>query len=139
MIVSPSTIIEVAAPAPLALAEVLALLHESGMLRFLQPKRWGGYEMDLGAFYEIQLALAEASRLAPENADIAFRLALTCDALGDQEQARTAYARTMMLAPGSWQTWFPISEYVSAIPTCDDANLGSTFSAACTSAVPRIP
>ncbi len=53
-------------------------------------------------------ALAEASRLDPENADIAFRLALTCDALGDQEQARTAYARTMMLAPSSWQTWFLI-------------------------------
>jgi tetratricopeptide (TPR) repeat protein len=53
-------------------------------------------------------ALAEASRLDPENAEIAFRLALTCDALGDQERARTAYARTMMLAPGSWQTWFLI-------------------------------
>ena len=25
----------------------------------LQPKRWGGYEMELGTFYDVQLALAE--------------------------------------------------------------------------------
>src|ERR1700716_320108 len=50
--------------------------------------------------------LEEASRLDPENAEVAFRLGLTCDALGDREQARVAYSRTMMLAPSSWQTWF---------------------------------
>ena len=52
--------------------------------------------------------LKEASRLDPENAEVAFRLGLTCDALGDREQARTAYTRSMMLAPSSWQTWFLI-------------------------------
>jgi len=52
--------------------------------------------------------LEEASRLDPDDADIAFRLGVTCDALGDREQARIAYSRTMMLAPSSWQTWFLI-------------------------------
>src|SRR3982074_315457 len=52
--------------------------------------------------------LEEASRLDPENAEVAFRLGLTCDALGDREQARVAYSRTMLLAPSSWQTWFLI-------------------------------
>ena len=52
--------------------------------------------------------LAEATRLDPENAEVAFRLGLACDALGDREQARVAYSRTMMLAPSSWQTWFLI-------------------------------
>jgi Flp pilus assembly protein TadD len=52
--------------------------------------------------------LEEASRLDPENADVAFRLGVTCDALGDREPARVAYSRTMMLAPSSWQTWFLI-------------------------------
>src|SRR5260370_22768364 len=52
--------------------------------------------------------LEEASRLDPENAEVAFRLGLTCDALGDREPARAAYSRTMMLAPSSWQTRFMI-------------------------------
>src|SRR5260370_13159858 len=52
--------------------------------------------------------LEEASRLDPENAEVAFRLGLTCDALGDREPARAAYSRTMMLAPSSWQTWVMI-------------------------------
>src|SRR6202171_1649355 len=52
--------------------------------------------------------LEEASRLDPENAEVAFRLGLTCGALGDREQARVAYSRTMLVAPSSWQTWFQI-------------------------------
>ena len=52
--------------------------------------------------------LEEASRLDPDDADIAFRLGVTCDALGDREQARIADSRTMMLAPSSWHTWFLI-------------------------------
>ena len=34
-------------------------MQYAGFFRVLQPKRWGGYEMDLHTFYEIQLALAE--------------------------------------------------------------------------------
>ena len=37
----------------------IADMQRAGFFRVLQPKRWGGYEMDLDAFYEIQLALAE--------------------------------------------------------------------------------
>ncbi len=33
--------------------EVLALLHESGMLRILQPKRWGGMELDFVSVFDI--------------------------------------------------------------------------------------
>ena len=34
-------------------------MQQAGFFRVLQPRRWGGYEMDLHTFYEIQLALAE--------------------------------------------------------------------------------
>jgi 3-hydroxy-9,10-secoandrosta-1,3,5(10)-triene-9,17-dione monooxygenase len=37
----------------------IAEMQRAGFFRVLQPKRWGGYEMDLNTFYEIQLALAE--------------------------------------------------------------------------------
>jgi 3-hydroxy-9,10-secoandrosta-1,3,5(10)-triene-9,17-dione monooxygenase len=39
--------------------ETIADMQRAGFFRVLQPKRWGGYEMDLGTFYEVQLALAE--------------------------------------------------------------------------------
>src|SRR3977135_1266730 len=39
--------------------ETIADMQRAGFFRVLQPKRWGGYEMDLNTFYEIQLALAE--------------------------------------------------------------------------------
>lgn len=39
--------------------ETIADMQYAGFFRVLQPKRWGGYEMDLHTFYEIQLALAE--------------------------------------------------------------------------------
>jgi 3-hydroxy-9,10-secoandrosta-1,3,5(10)-triene-9,17-dione monooxygenase len=41
------------------LPETIAEMQAAGFLRVLQPKRWGGYEMELGTFYDIQLALAE--------------------------------------------------------------------------------
>jgi len=41
------------------LAETIAEMQEAGFFRVLQPRRWGGYEMDLHTFYDIQLALAE--------------------------------------------------------------------------------
>src|SRR6516164_11059286 len=41
------------------LPETIAELQEAGFFRVLQPRRWGGYEMDLGTFYEIEMALAE--------------------------------------------------------------------------------
>jgi hypothetical protein len=34
-------------------------MQAAGFFRVLQPRRWGGYEMDLHTFYEVQLALAE--------------------------------------------------------------------------------
>jgi 3-hydroxy-9,10-secoandrosta-1,3,5(10)-triene-9,17-dione monooxygenase len=37
----------------------IADMQRAGFFRVLQPRRWGGYEMDLGTFYETQLALAE--------------------------------------------------------------------------------
>jgi 3-hydroxy-9,10-secoandrosta-1,3,5(10)-triene-9,17-dione monooxygenase len=37
----------------------IADMQRAGFFRVLQPKRWGGYEMDLNTFYEVQLALAE--------------------------------------------------------------------------------
>lgn len=39
--------------------ETLAEMQQAGLFRVLQPRRWGGYEMDPQVFYRIQLALAE--------------------------------------------------------------------------------
>jgi 3-hydroxy-9,10-secoandrosta-1,3,5(10)-triene-9,17-dione monooxygenase len=34
-------------------------MKDAGLLRVLQPRRWGGYEMSPSVFYEIQMALSE--------------------------------------------------------------------------------
>jgi len=39
--------------------DTIADMRDAGLFRVLQPKRWGGYEMDLSTFYEVQLALAQ--------------------------------------------------------------------------------
>ena len=39
--------------------ETINDLAEAGLLRVLQPKRWGGYELDPRVFYQVQMALAE--------------------------------------------------------------------------------
>jgi len=41
------------------LPETMAELKEAGFFRILQPRRWGGYEMEPGTFAEVQMALAE--------------------------------------------------------------------------------
>ena len=41
------------------LPETIADMQAADFFRVLQPKRWGGYEMDLGTFYDIEIALAE--------------------------------------------------------------------------------
>ncbi len=41
------------------LPETIAEMHAAGFFRVLQPARWGGYEMDLGTFYDIEMALGE--------------------------------------------------------------------------------
>ena len=39
--------------------ETVAKMAEAGFFRVLQPKRWGGYEMDPQVFFDIQMTLAE--------------------------------------------------------------------------------
>ena len=39
--------------------ETIADMQAAGFFRVLQPKRWGGYEMDIATYWEVQLALAE--------------------------------------------------------------------------------
>ena len=41
------------------LDETMADLKDAGLFRVLQPKRWGGYEMSPGTFFDIEMALAE--------------------------------------------------------------------------------
>jgi 3-hydroxy-9,10-secoandrosta-1,3,5(10)-triene-9,17-dione monooxygenase len=38
----------------------IAEMKRAGLFRVLQPKRFGGYEMDVSSFYDIQMALARA-------------------------------------------------------------------------------
>lgn len=40
--------------------ETVAEMHEAGLFKVLQPKRYGGYEMHPNVFYKVQMALAEA-------------------------------------------------------------------------------
>jgi 3-hydroxy-9,10-secoandrosta-1,3,5(10)-triene-9,17-dione monooxygenase len=39
--------------------ETIAEMQAAGFFKVLQPKRWGGYEMDPRVFYSVQMALAE--------------------------------------------------------------------------------
>jgi 3-hydroxy-9,10-secoandrosta-1,3,5(10)-triene-9,17-dione monooxygenase len=39
--------------------ETVRDLKDAGLFRILQPQRWGGYEMDPGVFFDVQMALAE--------------------------------------------------------------------------------
>jgi 3-hydroxy-9,10-secoandrosta-1,3,5(10)-triene-9,17-dione monooxygenase len=39
--------------------ETVAEMKQAGVFRILQPRRWGGYELDLRTFYETTLLLAE--------------------------------------------------------------------------------
>ena len=41
------------------LPETIAEMQAAGFFRVLQPTRWGGYEMDLSTFYDIEMALGE--------------------------------------------------------------------------------
>ena len=41
------------------LPETIADLQQADFFRVLQPKRWGGYELELGTFYDVQLALGQ--------------------------------------------------------------------------------
>ena len=50
---------EAAANAACLPAETIREMQEAGFFRVLQPKRYGGYEMDPGVFFEIQMTLAE--------------------------------------------------------------------------------
>ena len=44
--------------------EIIAAMKSTGLFRALQPKRWGGYETDLGTYYDIELVLAEGDMSA---------------------------------------------------------------------------
>lgn len=39
--------------------ETIQEMQEAGFFKILQPKRWGGYEMDPNVFYDVQIALSE--------------------------------------------------------------------------------
>src|SRR6185436_1594256 len=39
--------------------ETIADMQEAGVFRVLQPKRWGGYEMDIHTYFDVQMALGE--------------------------------------------------------------------------------
>jgi 3-hydroxy-9,10-secoandrosta-1,3,5(10)-triene-9,17-dione monooxygenase len=39
--------------------ETIADMQAAGLFRVLQPRRWGGYEMDILTYFEVQMALGE--------------------------------------------------------------------------------
>ena len=39
--------------------ETIAEMQAAGLFKVLQPRRWGGYEMDMGTYFEVQMALGE--------------------------------------------------------------------------------
>src|SRR5579875_3376887 len=45
-------------------AQTIADMREAGVFRVLQPKRWGGLELDMRTYFEVQLALAEGDMSA---------------------------------------------------------------------------
>jgi 3-hydroxy-9,10-secoandrosta-1,3,5(10)-triene-9,17-dione monooxygenase len=45
-------------------AETIADMKAAGVFRVLQPKRWGGYELDARTYFEVQMALGEGDMSA---------------------------------------------------------------------------
>lgn len=41
------------------LPETIAQMRDAGFFRVLQPRHWGGYEMELNTFYGVEMALSE--------------------------------------------------------------------------------
>ena len=39
--------------------ETIADLQAAGLFQVLQPRRWGGYEMDIRTYFDVQMALGE--------------------------------------------------------------------------------
>jgi 3-hydroxy-9,10-secoandrosta-1,3,5(10)-triene-9,17-dione monooxygenase len=39
--------------------ETIADMQAAGLFKVLQPKRWGGYELDIHSYFEVQMALGE--------------------------------------------------------------------------------
>ena len=39
--------------------ETVADMQAAGLFKVLQPKRWGGYELDILTYFETQMALGE--------------------------------------------------------------------------------
>jgi 3-hydroxy-9,10-secoandrosta-1,3,5(10)-triene-9,17-dione monooxygenase len=39
--------------------ETIADMQAAGLFKVLQPKRWGGYELDIHTYFDVQMALAE--------------------------------------------------------------------------------
>src|SRR5687767_6284301 len=39
--------------------ETIAEMQEAGLFRVLQPKRWEGFELNVGAYFDVEMALAE--------------------------------------------------------------------------------
>jgi 3-hydroxy-9,10-secoandrosta-1,3,5(10)-triene-9,17-dione monooxygenase len=39
--------------------ETIAEMQEAGLFRVLQPKRWDGYELPIGTYFDVEMALAE--------------------------------------------------------------------------------
>ncbi len=44
--------------------ETIADAREAGFFRIVQPKRWGGYEMDVATLFDVQMALSEGDMSA---------------------------------------------------------------------------
>lgn len=45
-------------------AQTIAEMRDAGLFRVLQPKRWGGFEMDMRTYFDVQLALGEGDMSA---------------------------------------------------------------------------
>ena len=45
--------------------ETIAEMQAAGLFKVLQPRRWGGYEMDMGTYFEVQMALGEGDMSSP--------------------------------------------------------------------------
>ena len=43
--------------------EVVNAIHEAGLFRYLQPKKWGGMELDFVAYFDIPEILARGEKI----------------------------------------------------------------------------
>jgi alkylation response protein AidB-like acyl-CoA dehydrogenase len=81
--------------------DTIAEMQAAGLFRVLQPKRWGGYELDIHTYFEIQMALAEGDMSVAWVYGVVGIHPWMIALLDDRAAGNTPAAATIAIGPSS--------------------------------------